>query len=160
MVTQPSIPVNNHNDEARLHPVIDAVQTYWFSLNKGRPPKRKAFEFMDVYQHAPHLLMSERVAPRTFSFIYCGTHVAENFPLDLTGKTFGPDSVEASQIPWFDYKTEALDEPCIRFGRDSLDWANTDFDVILFGIFPLTGDEGICRYPLACLIFLTSGVES
>ena len=115
---------------------------------------------MDVYQQAPHLLMSERIAPRTYSFIYCGTHVAENFPLDLTGKIYGPDSVEVSQIPWFDYKTEVLDEPCIRFGRGPLDWANTDFDVILSGIFPLTDDDGACRYPLACLVFLTSGEES
>lgn len=59
---------------------------------------------MNIYQQAPHLLMSERVVPKTFSFIYCGTHVAENFLLDLTGKTFGPDSLEASRIPWFDYK--------------------------------------------------------
>jgi hypothetical protein len=80
------------------------VQYYWCGLNDGAPPKRRAFEFMNIYQQAPQMLMSERFAPKTFSFIYCGTHASENFLLDLTGKTFGPDSAEVNRIPWFDYK--------------------------------------------------------
>ena len=160
MESKPSIAIEGHDEGAGSHPVIQAVFSYWCSLNAGDPPKRSAFEFMDVYQQAPHLLMSERVAPRTFSFIYCGTRVADNFPLDLTGKTYGPDSVEASQIPWFDYKSLVLDTPCIRFGRDRLDWPNTEYDDILSGIFPLTDDEGAFRFPLACLVFLERGAKS
>ena len=104
MTKTPKIPVRNHEDAASGHTVMRDVQDYWCGLNDGAPPKRRAFEFMHIYQQAPHLLMSERVAPKKYSFIYCGTHVAEIFPLDLTGKTFEPDSVEASRIPWFDYK--------------------------------------------------------
>ncbi len=160
MTSQPAIPIQSFDDEAGSHSVIAAILDYWCSLNEGAPLARNVFEFMDVYKQAPHLLMSERVAPQTFSFIYCGTHVAENFPLDLTGKTFGPDSVEVSKIPWFDYKTEALETPCIRLGRDRLDWANTNFDTILSGIFPLTDNDGALRYPLACLVFLSSSEDS
>ncbi len=153
MTIAPAIDVRCHDDEARAHPLLSELQDYWCGLNNGAPPPRKAFEFMEVYKLAPHLLMSERVAPRTFTFIYCGTHVAENFPLDLTGRTFGPDSVEASRIPWFDYKSEALDGPCIRYGRDAFDWPNTDFDTILYGVFPLTDDDGNAVFPLAGFVF-------
>ena len=160
METHPSIPIQDHDDDAHAHPAMSAILSYWCALNEGNPPKRSVFEFMDVYQYAPHLLMSERVAPCTFSFIYCGTHVADNFPRDLTAKTYGPNSVEASHIPWFDYKSIAIDTPCIRFGRDRLDWPNTKYDTILSGIFPLTDDDGANRYPLACLVFLNSSAES
>lgn len=153
-----SRPINERckSEEARAHPVIAAAAAYWASLNGGDIPRRSHFEFMDIYQTAPHLLMSERIAPNTFTFIYCGTHVADNFPLDLTGKTFDPEKVKASRIPWFNYKSEALDGPCIRYGRDQLDWPNLDFDVILSGIFPLSDDDDVPRFPLACLVFLNS----
>lgn len=157
MATQPAIAVQSFDDDAQSHPVMAAVMDYWCSLKDGHPPARTQFEFMDIYKQAPHLLMAERVAPQTFCFIYCGTHVANNFPLDLTSKTFGPDNVEASQIPWFDYKTIVLDTPCIRFGRDALDWDNAEFDTILSGIFPLTDDDGLFTYPLACLVFQAAG---
>ena len=156
----PAITIHCHDGDARTHPVISDLLDYWSSLNKGTPPKRTAFEFMAIYKIAPHLLMSERIAPKTFAFIYCGTHVADNFPLDLTAKTFGPDNVEASRIPWFDYKSEVLDTPCIRFGRDRFDWPNLDFDTILSGVFPLTDDDGMLRYALACLVFLSNGATS
>jgi|DEB0MinimDraft_6_1074348.scaffolds.fasta_scaffold64615_2 hypothetical protein len=160
MTNTPAIEIRCLDDEARDHPVLSALQDYWCSLNGGAPPRRKAFEFMDVYQLAPHLLMSERIAPRTFTFIYCGIHVAENFPLDLTGKTFSPDSVEVSRIPWFDYKSEALDVPCIRYGRDAFDWPNVDFDTILYGVFPLSDADGKMIYPLACFVFQSATPEA
>lgn len=147
------IDVHCESEEARDHPVIAAATDYWCGLNDGMPPTRSQFDFMAIYQVAPHLLMSERVAPHTFSFIYCGTHVAENFPLDLTGKTFGPDNVEASRIPWFEYKSQALDQPCMRYGSDHLDWPNFDFNTIWSAVFPMTDDEGLFKYSLACLVF-------
>ena len=153
MTRSPAIDVRCHDEEARAHPLLSALQDYWCGLNDGAVPRRKAFEFMDIYKIAPHLLMSERIAPRTFTFIYCGTHVADNFPLDLTGKTFNPDSVEASRIQWFDYKSEALDVPCIRYGRDAFDWPNVDLDTILYGVFPLTNDDAIPAYPLTGFVF-------
>lgn len=154
-----SIDTHCESDEARNHEVICAVADYWHSLNGGTPPARSQFDFMAIYKVAPYLLMSERVAPHTFSFIYCGTQVAENFPLDLTGKTFGPDNVEASRIPWFAYKSQSLDQPCIRYGCDHLDWPNMDFDTILSGIFPMTDDAQAIIYPLACLVFLNRDVR-
>jgi len=153
MTVEPAIEIRCHDEAARDHPLLVGLQAYWCSLNDGAPPPRKAFEFMDIYKIAPHLLMSERIAPRKFTFIYCGTHVAENFPLDLTGKRFSPESVEAGRIPWFDYKSEVLDGPCIRYGRDAFDWPNVDFDTILYGVFPLTDDDGKPSFPLAGFVF-------
>jgi len=141
------------SEEARNHPVIAAATHYWCGLNNGMPPQRSQFDFMAIYKVAPHLLMSERIADRTFSFIYCGTQVAENFPLDLTGKTFSPENVEASRIPWFEYKSQSLDAPCVRYGCDHMDWPNLDFDTILSGIFPMTNNESVLTFPLACLVF-------
>ncbi|NKB44896.1 MAG: PAS domain-containing protein [Alphaproteobacteria bacterium] len=157
MTNTPSLEERCESEEARAHPVIVAAAAYWTGLNGGRIPSRSQFEFMDIYQVAPHLLLSERVAPQTFTFIYCGTHVADNFPLDLTGKTFDPDKVKASRIPWFNYKSEALDEPCIRYGCDQFDWPNLDFNTILSGIFPLSDNDGVPRFSLACLVFLNQG---
>lgn len=148
------------DEAARDHPVISMVATYWLGLNSGQIPRRTQFEFMDIYQEAPNLLMWERIASQTFTFIYCGTHVANNFPLDLTGKTFDPAKVEASRIPWFNYKKEALDGPCIRYGCDRLDWPSLDFDIILSGIFPLADDVGQPRFLLACLVFQNSADTS
>lgn len=153
----PRIDVQIESEDARDHPIIAAVTQYWASLSGGTPPPRSQFDFMAIYKAAPYLLMSERVAPRTFRFIYCGTQVAENFPLDLTGKTFGPDNVEASRIPWFEYKSQSLDQPCVRYGCDELDWPSFDFDTILSGVFPMTDDEGVLKHPLACLVFLNRG---
>ncbi|MBT4741282.1 MAG: PAS domain-containing protein [Rhodospirillaceae bacterium] len=152
----PAIEEHCESEEARAHPVIATAAAYWAGLNTGSMPRRSHFEFMDIYQTAPHLLMSERIAPQTFAFIYCGTHVADNLPLDLTGKTFDPANVEVSGIPWFNYKSEALDGPCIRYGCDQLDWPNLDFDIILSAVFPLSDDDGEPRFPLACLVFLNS----
>lgn len=157
MSQAPSISVQRHDPDAENHAAIKTVLEYWCSLNGGDTPRRSDFEFMDIYRVAPQLMMSERVAAKTFSFIYCGTGVADNSPLDLTGKTFGPDSVEASRIPWFDYKSTVLDGPCIRFGRDVLDWPNYDFDTIFSGIFPLDDAAGNHRFVLACLVFLKTG---
>ncbi len=148
------VPIRNLDAEAENHPVISEVFTYWCGLNNGQPPPRTLFDFMSIYGAAPNLLMAERVDDRSFRFIYCGTFVADNFPLDLTGKVFTPQTARVSQVNWPEFFVEAIETPCIRFGREPVDWPNDEYKEVIYGVFPLAGDDGICTFALACLIFL------
>ena len=148
------IPIHILDIEAATDSVIAEVMDYWCGLNDGLPPARKAFEFMAVYKAAPHLLMAERIAPAMFRFIYCGTFVAENFPLDLTGKTFAPDTMKVSGVNWPSFFTDALDTPCLRYGRENLDWPNDEYGQITYGVCPLTDDGNRPAFALACLTFV------
>lgn len=106
-----SLPIHSFDIEAERHPLISEVFTYWRGLNKGRPPPRKLFDFMSIYGTAPNLLMAERVDDRSFRFIYCGTFVADNFPLDLTGKIFTPQTARVSQVNWPGFFVEVMETP-------------------------------------------------
>lgn len=150
---------------ARSAPQIARVERYWRSLNDGNPPAKASFDFMSLYKLAPNMLMAERMggdgaAPAAFRFIYCGTFVAENFPLDLTGKTFGPTTPRTSQVPWPLFFGESLARPCLRFGREPIDWPNREYYAIDYGVFPLTGADRKPRYALACLIFIQKFVSA
>ncbi len=35
-----------------------------------------------------------------------------------------------------------------------MDWPNEEYREIVYGVFPLTKDDGRCAYALACLIFI------
>jgi hypothetical protein len=130
------------------------VFAYWRSLNVGTVPPKSRFDFMAIYRNAPHLLMAERLATGLFRFVYCGTWVAENFPLDLTGKTYTADSPRVSRVPWPVFFAEVIDTPCVRFGNEPIDWPNREFSDIDYGIFPLCNDDGKICYALACLVFI------
>jgi hypothetical protein len=132
---------------------IAAVRAYWEKLGSGAMPTKRAFDFMQVYKQAPHLLMAERTAPGAFKFIYCGTLIADNFPLDLTGKSYAPDTPRVSKIPWPRLFASALDVPCVGFGEMPVDWPGAKFAYARFGVFPLSDDSGAARYALACLVF-------
>lgn len=140
--------------EAEGDAVVAAVHAYWRGLIGGGVPPRKTFDFMAVYQHAPHLLMSERVDRETFKFVYCGTAVAENFPLDLTGKSYGPETPRVSKVPWPTLFNSVLDIPCVRFGKWPIDWAGPRYAAVLFSACPLSGDDGAPRFALATLRFV------
>jgi len=148
------IPINVLDMDAATDPVIATVCDYWCSLNGGRPPPRKAFDFMAVYKAAPHLLMAERIGPGSFKFIYCGTFVANNFPLDLMGKTFTPQTARMSRVNWPGFFTETLDTPCLRYGREPVDWPNDEYGEIIYGTFPLTDEQGRGSHSLGCLVFV------
>lgn len=139
--------------EAEADPLINRVHGYWRALNGGRMVARKAFDFMAIYREAPYLLMAERQGPATFKFVYCGTEVAEHFPLDLTGKSYGPDTPRISKVPWPILFTSVIDTPCVRFGKQTIDWAGPRYSKILYGVFPLSDDSGNGRYALASLVF-------
>ena len=148
------IPIKELDPEAARHPKITDLFDYWCGLNNGHPPARKAFDFMSVYHTAPNLLMAERVDERSFKFIYCGTFVADNFPLDLTGKVFTPQTARISRVNWPGFFSESILTPSIRYGREPVDWPNDVYKEILYGVFPLAGEDGQCAFALACLIFL------
>ncbi|MDX2223817.1 MAG: hypothetical protein SFV21_13785 [Rhodospirillaceae bacterium] len=139
--------------ESEADPVIAAVGDYWRGLARGALPPRRSFDFMAIYRHAPHLLMAERAADQAFRFVYCGTLVAENFPIDLTGRTFGPDTPRVSKVPWPRMFGGVLDTPGVLYGRMPIDWPNPRHRSIAFGIFPLADDTGAARFALACLCF-------
>lgn len=109
---------------------------------------------MVVYRQAPNLLMAERIVRATFKFIYCGTTVAENFPVDLTGKHFWPEAPRVSKVPWPILFNSVLDGSCIRFGTQAIDWPGPKFSLIHFGVFRLAGDDGPERYALATFVFV------
>lgn len=142
----------SHRD-AEAEPVIMAARAYWRSVNGGRVPVKKTFDLMNVYRQAPHLLMAERIGPAEFKFVYCGTLVAENFPLDLTGKSYGPDTPRVSKVPWPQFFSTTLDGPCLRFGEMPIDWPGPKFAYARYGTFPLADDAGVPRFALACLVF-------
>jgi hypothetical protein len=148
------IPLQVLDVEAVTNPMIGALCDYWCALAAGLPPDRALFDFMKIYKVAPNLLMAERVAPETFKFIYCGTAVAENFPRDLTGATYGPTTPRVSRVDWPIFFSEVLDGPCLRYGRVSIDWANEEHRDIIYGACPLTGKDGRPVYAVACLVFL------
>ena len=148
------IPLQVLDIEAAAEPTIGALADYWCALAAGDPPERSAFDFMKIYKVAPNLLMAERVGRETFKFIYCGTAVADNFPRDLTGATFGPTTPRVSRIGWSLFFNDVLDGPCLRYGRESIDWANEEHRDILYGACPLLGKDGRPTYVVACLIFL------
>ncbi len=148
------IPIQVLDVEAATDAVIASVCDYWASLNGGKPAPRRAFEFMEVYKAAPHLLMAERVGDHAFKFIYCGTAVAHNFPLDLTGKIFSPETMRVSGIRWPMFFSQVLDTPCLRYGREPIDWPNDEYAEIIYGICPLTSDTGVPSHVVACLVFV------
>jgi hypothetical protein len=148
------VSVRSFDDDAPRQPLIAGVHAYWTSLNGGAVPKRRDFDFMAVYKTAPNLLMAERLEGGAFRFIYCGTFIAENFPLDLTGKVFTPATPRVSQVRWPVFFTEAITLPCIRFSREPVDWPNDDYAEVLNGVFPLADDPGTPAFALACLVFL------
>lgn len=149
----PDVPVAVPHAEAEAEPVIGAVRTYWENLSGNGIPLKKSFDFMEIYRQAPHLLMTERIAPGEFKFIYCGTVVAENFPLDLTGKSYGPETPRMSNVPWPRLFSATLDQPGLRFGVMPVDWPGPKFAFARYGAFPLADDAGMPRYALACLVF-------
>lgn len=138
---------------AEADPIIAAVHAYWRGLNGGGVPARKAFDFMAIYREAPNLLLAECQQGATYRFIYCGTTVADNFPLDLTGKSYGPDTPRISKVPWPRLFSSVIDTPCIRFGEHSIDWPGPKFSQILFGAFPLADDAGRARFAMTALAF-------
>jgi hypothetical protein len=147
------VPIRELTAQARGQPIIAAVFDYWCGLNGGRAPTRPSFDFMKVYRCAPYLLMAEQVAVGRFKFIYCGTWVAENFPLDLTGKTYATESPRVSHVDWPSFFSEVIDTPCVRFGNAPIDWPSRDFSDIDYGVFPLSDADGQIRFALACLVF-------
>lgn len=138
---------------AEAEPEIATVRAYWEKLGSGGVPTKRAFDFMQVYKQAPHLLMAEQVGPQAFKFVYCGTVIAEHFPLDLTGKSYGPDTPRVSKIPWPRLFATTLSQPCLRFGEMPIDWPGPKFAYARFGTFPLGDDSGTPKYALACLVF-------
>ncbi len=154
MTSHYQIPLQVLDVEAVTHPTIGALADYWCALGAGAPPARASFDFMEIYKVAPHLLMAERVAPDTFTFIYCGTAVADNFPRDLTGATFGPTTPRASRIDWPGFYSVVLDNPCLRYGRERIDWANPESSDIIYCACPLLGKDGRPAYVVSCLVFL------
>lgn len=148
------IPLQVLDVEAVTNPMIGALCDYWCTLAAGHPPDRALFDFMRIYKVAPNLLMAERVAPETFRFVYCGTTVADNFPRDLTGATFGPTTPRMSRVDWPVFFSDVLDGPCLRYGRASIDWANEEYRDILYGACPLLGKNRQPAYVVACLVFL------
>jgi hypothetical protein len=148
------IPLQVLDVEAATNPVIGTLCDYWSTLAGGRPPPRADFDFMKIYKTAPNLLMAERVGPQTFKFIYCGTQVADNFPRDLTGATYGPTTPRVSRIDWPVFFSEVLDGPCLRYGREQIDWVNEEHRDILYGACPLLGRNGRPAYVVACLVFV------
>jgi hypothetical protein len=148
------IPLQVLDVEAVTNPAIGALTDYWCTLAAGKPPDRTAFDFMKIYKTAPNLLMAERVAPETFKFIYCGTAVAENFPRDLTGATYGPMTPRVSRIEWGGIFKEVLDAPCMRYGRERIDWPNDEHRDIIYAACPLLGKDGRPTYVVTCLVFV------
>lgn len=148
------IPLQVLDVEAVTHPMIGTLAEYWRALGAGAPPARAAFDFMQIYKVAPHLLMAERLAPETFKFVYCGTAVADNFPRDLTGATYGPTTPRVSRIDWPGFFTQVLDSPCLRYGRERIDWANAENSDIIYCACPLLGKDGQPGYVVSCLVFL------
>lgn len=140
--------------EAATHPTIATMCDYWCTLNNGLPPSRKAFAFMSIYKVAPHLLVAERIAPHTFKFIYCGTHVADNLPHDLTGFVYGPDTPRASSVNWPALCDDIVDGPCVRYDRLRIDWRNDDYGEILYGACPMCDADGQSAYVVGCLVFI------
>ena len=148
------IPLQVLDVDAVTHPVIAGLCDYWCALADGTPPARAQFDFMRIYKVAPHLLMAERVEPGTFKFIYCGTTVADNFPRDLTGATYGPTTPRVSRIDWPVFFGEVLDQPCLRYGRERIDWPNAEYKDIIYAACPLVGKDGRPSYVVACLVFV------
>lgn len=148
------IPLQVLDVEAVTHPMIGVLTDYWCSLAEGKPAPRTAFDFMKIYKVAPNLLMAERLGHKTFKFIYCGTAVAENFPRDLTGATYGPATPCVSRIDWPVSFSIVLDEPCVRYGRVRIDWANAEHRDIIYGACPLLGKDGRPAYVVTCLVFV------
>jgi hypothetical protein len=79
--------------------------------------------------------------------------VAENFPLDLTGKTYAADSPRVSRVNWPGFFRDVIETPGVNFGHEQIDWPNRDFSDIDYGLFPLCDGAGQVRFALACLIF-------
>lgn len=154
MASASQIPLKVLDVEAVTHPVIASIADYWCALNGGRPPARKDFDFMQIYKAAPHLLLAERIAPLTFKFVYCGTAVANNFPRDLTGAVYGPNTVRVSGIRWPTIFCDVLDGPVLEYGRERMDWPNDEYSDIIYGAFPMLAPTGLASYVLACLIFM------
>ncbi len=136
-----------------MDPTIQALHDYWCSLREGLPPRRKAFEFMDIYKLAPNLLLSERVAPATFRFAYCGTTVADNLPRDLTGLVFAPQTARVTAVDFAQLYMEILGTPCWRFTRYAVDWPNAEYGSYLLGAGPLADEDGTLKYVLSCAVF-------
>ncbi len=146
------IPIHILDIDAATDSTIQSVHDYWCSLNDGRPPRRKAFEFMDVYKAAPNLVLAERLADGQLRFIYCGTTVADNVPRDLTGLVLTP--ARASSIDFAQVYAEILDTPCWRFSRQPMEWPNDEYGEYLLGSGPLTDDDGKLVYVLTCMVFV------
>lgn len=148
------IPLQVKDAEAAVHPTIAALCDYWCTLAEGQPPPRPAFDFMKIYKVAPNLLMAERLAPQTFKFVFCGTTVANNFPRDLTGLTYGPATPRISHVDWPDFFGDVLDTPCLQYGRVAIDWPNEEHRTIIYGACPLLGKGGRPDYVVSCLVFV------
>lgn len=148
------IPLHILDVDAATDPTIQAVHDYWCGLNAGLPPRRKAFEFMDIYKAAPNLLLAERLEKGDIRFIYCGTAVAENIPRDLTGLVFTRRSARITAVDFEKTYAEILDTPCWHFARWPVDWPNTEYSDYLLGGGPLTDDAGKARYVLTCSVFV------
>lgn len=148
------IPLQILDLEAATNPLIGALCDYWCSLGAGHPPPRSAFDFMSIYKVAPNLLMAERVGRETFKFVYCGTAVADNFPRDLTGAIYGPTTPRVSRVDWPVFFSTVLDEPCLRYGRELIDWPNEENRDIIYGACPLLGKDGRPTYVVTCLVFV------
>jgi hypothetical protein len=154
MAQNSQIPLQVLDVEAATHPTIGVLCDYWCSLAAGHPPARAAFDFMAIYKVAPNLLMTERLAPETFKFVYCGTVVADNFPRDVTGAVFGPNTPRVSRVSWPAIFSEVMDVPCLRYGRERIDWRNDEYRDILYGSCPLLGKDGRPAYAVTCLVFV------
>ena len=147
------IPLQVLDVEAATNPTVGILCDYWCTLAGGYPPARTAFEFMSIYKIAPNLLMAERTDSQTFKFVYCGTAVADNFPRDLTGATYGPTTPRVSRVDWPIFFSEILDAPCLQYGRVQIDWANDQFGELIYGACPLLGKDGRPTYVVTCLVF-------
>lgn len=154
MASSCQIPIQILDIDAATDSTIQSVHDYWCGLNEGRPPRRKAFEFMAMYKAAPHFLMAERIAQETYKFQYCGTAIADALPRDLTGLVFRPNTARLTSNDFSGFYTDVLDTPCWRFTRLPVDWPSEEFSEYLVGAGPLTDEAGIPRYVLSCSIFL------
>lgn len=148
------IPIHILDIDAATDSTIQSVHDYWCGLNGGHPPRRKAFEFMDVYKAAPNLVLVERLADKSLRFIYCGTTVADNVPRDLTGRTLTPQTARAVSVDFAQIFSEVLDTPCWRFSRHLMEWPNDEHGEYILGSGPLTDDAGNRVYVLTCMVFL------
>lgn len=123
------------------HPLLQEIYRYWLELRQGRRmPARRQIQPQDIPALLPYIFLVD-VLPDGYRFRLVGTHIAEHFGIDATGKRLDDVATGAFyQRARRDFDAVAQG-PALHYIASELYWRDRHWMMYRRLLLPLSDDD-------------------